>query len=203
MNTLTKDIVICTANPGKIKEFKQIIELNPDIKVNFKAIADMVEDFDPEETGTSFLENSLIKAQAGAALTNSYCIADDSGIEISALDNKPGIHSKRYLAAKENGVLDVLEELKDAKDRSCRYVCSIVLVDAQGKKVFETQNYWEGRVGFEAQGANGFGFDPIVHPNEKPDITVAQLESQEKSRLSHRAKAMQNLANFLKDMDII
>ena len=203
MNTLTKDIVICTANPGKIKEFKQIIELNPDIKVNFKAIADMVEDFDPEETGTSFLENSLIKAQAGAKLTSSYCIADDSGVEISALDKKPGIYSKRYLAAKENGVLDVLEELKDAKDRSCRYVCSIVLVDAQGNKIFETQNYWEGEVGFKAQGSNGFGFDPIVHPNENPDLTVAQLEPQEKSRLSHRAKAMAQLVNFLKNMDIV
>lgn len=193
-----EDIIICTGNPKKIKEFNKILELNPNLDFKFKSITDEFKDFDVEETGETFFENSLLKAQAGAKLTNTFCIADDSGIEINALDGKPGIYSKRYLESKANGVKDVLEELKEASDRNCRYVCSIVLVNPQGELIFKTENYWQGQVGFEVKGSNGFGFDPIVHPLEHPSKTVSELDIETKNKLSHRAQAMGELTHFLK-----
>jgi XTP/dITP diphosphohydrolase len=195
-----EDIIICTGNAKKIAEFTKIQELNPNIDFNFKSITIEHPDFDVDETGDSFFANALLKAQAGSKLCNQYCIADDSGIEINALDGKPGIYSKRYLEAKANGILDVLDELKDASDRECRYVCSIVLTDPNGELVFKTENYWYGKVGFEASGNNGFGFDPIVHPNEHPQKTVAELDVETKNKLSHRAQAMGALTHFLASM---
>lgn len=192
-----KDIIICTGNTKKIAEFNKILELNPSLNCRFKSIQDLIEDFDVDETGESFFENSLLKAQAGAKLTNSFCIADDSGIEINALDGKPGIYSKRYLELKINGVHDVLEELETAVDRDCRYVCSIVLVNPQGDLIFNTENYWQGKIGFESKGNNGFGFDPIVHSKDFPELTVAQLDIETKNKLSHRAQAMGALTQFL------
>lgn len=194
-----KDIIICTGNTKKIAEFNKIQELNPSIDFNFESITKKYPDFDVDETGDSFFANALLKAQAGSKLTNQFCIADDSGIEIDALGGKPGIFSKRYLEAKVNGVLDVLEELKEASDRTCRYVCSIVLTDPEGELVFKTENYWNGVVGFEARGTNGFGFDPIVHPKEHPANTVAELNTETKNKLSHRAQAMGALTHFLKE----
>ena len=192
-----EDIIICTANPKKISEFNKILVLNPSLKFNFRSITEDHKNFDVEETGETFFENSLLKARAGAKLTDSFCIADDSGIEINALEGKPGIYSKRYLEAKANGVSDVLEELKDAQDRECRYVCSIVLVDNKGTLIFKTENYWQGEIGFEARGNNGFGFDPIVHPGEYPAKTVSELDTETKNKLSHRAQAMGELKKFL------
>jgi XTP/dITP diphosphohydrolase len=197
-----KDIIICTGNTKKIAEFNKILELNPSLNCRFKSIQDLIESFDVDETGESFFENSLLKAQAGAKLTDSFCIADDSGIEINALNGKPGIYSKRYLELKVNGVHDILEELEDATDRGCRYVCSIVLVNPLGELVFSTENYWQGLVGFEARGKNGFGFDPIVHPNEYPTKTVSELDIETKNKLSHRAQAMSALKEFLRQNDI-
>ncbi len=197
MKTIAKDIVICTANPKKIEEFNKILEINKDLELNFQSIKEYIEDFNIEETGETFFENSLLKAQAGAKLTGKLCIADDSGIEINTLNGKPGIYSKRYLESKANGVKDVLEELKGAQDRGCRYVCSIVLVNQDGELVFKTENYWHGVIGTETKGTNGFGFDPIVHPVEYPSKTVAELDSEEKNKLSHRAQAMGELRKFL------
>lgn len=192
-----EDIIICTGNPKKINEFNKILELNPNLDFQFQTITKIHPNFDVEETGETFFENSLLKAQAGAKLTNSFCIADDSGIEINALDGKPGIYSKRYLESKANGIQDVLEELKSASDRACRYVCSIVLVNSFGELIFKTENYWNGELGFEIKGSNGFGFDPIVHPEEYPSKTVSELDPEIKNSLSHRAQAMSELNNFI------
>ena len=197
-----KDIIICTGNTKKIAEFNKILELNPSLNCRFRSIQELIEDFDVDETGESFFENSLLKAQAGARLTNSFCIADDSGIEINALSGKPGIYSKRYLELKVNGIHDVLEELEDALDRGCRYVCSIVLVNAQGELIFRTENYWQGQIGFEPKGKNGFGFDPIVHSCEYPLKTVSELDIETKNKLSHRAQAMGALKEFLTQNEI-
>lgn len=199
-----EDIIICTGNPKKIKEFNKILELNPNLKsqFKFKSITELRDDFDVEETGKTFFENSLLKAKAGAKLSKSFCIADDSGIEINALNGKPGIYSKRYLESKPNGVKDVLEELVDATDRACRYVCSIVLVDKEAKLLFQTENYWQGQIGFEIKGMNGFGFDPIVHALEHPSKTVSELDTETKNTLSHRAQAMHELQKFLMTMPV-
>lgn len=187
-----EDIIICTGNSKKIAEFNKIIELNPALNLSFRPIE---EAFDVEETGESFFANSLLKAQAGAKLTGKFCIADDSGIEINALDGKPGIYSKRYL--EKHSIEEVLEQVKNATDKSCRYVCSIVLVNPQGELVFKTENYWYGKIATEAKGTNGFGYDPIVNPSEHPESTVAELEVNEKNKLSHRAQAMRELGRFL------
>jgi XTP/dITP diphosphohydrolase len=206
-------IIIATSNKGKVREFGSIVERST---VNgqrsnlvFKTINEVYAgDFDPEETGTTFQENALIKAQAAAELLqarsntyhlspNTYILADDSGIEISALDGRPGIYSARYLKA--NGIEGVLKELGDNLNRQARFVCHISLVNLQGEVVFETEQYWTGNITHEARGTNGFGYDPIVIPDEysKKNKTVAELNDQIKSTLSHRAKALIKVLEFL------
>lgn len=191
-------IVIATSNKGKLKEFQELLR---DLKII--SIDQVIEeDFDVEETGTSFVENALLKARAAAKLGGDYCLADDSGIEVDALDGKPGIYSGRYLrgeledGASTHGIDRMLRELQGKDNRKCRFVCSLVLVDPQGEIVFQTEEYWNGQVADEAKGENGFGFDPIVIPDGY-EQTVAELGNEIKNQLSHRAQALDKLKKFL------
>ncbi len=193
-----QNIIICSGNQKKLAEFNMILEKNPDLKVNFASIMNYTNDFEVAETASDFLGNALLKAQAGAKLTKGFCLADDSGIEINALAGKPGIYSKRFLESCPNGLADVLQELKNAKDRACRYVCCIVLVNPEGQLIFQTQNYWHCQIGYEAKGEFGFGFDPITHCHEFPELTVAELETNIKNSISHRSQALKELINFLR-----
>lgn len=124
-------------------------------------------------------------------------LSDDSGIEISALDGRPGIYSARYLKA--HGIEGVLKELGENPNRQARFVCHITLVNLSGDVVFETENYWSGNITHQARGTNGFGYDPIVVPNEYTveNKTVAELNDEIKSKLSHRAQALVKVLEFL------
>ncbi len=210
---MSQTIIIATSNKGKVKEFESIAEYSKlDSKNNLilKTINEVYSgEFNPEETGSSFQENALIKAQAAAKILSgplshyapqnneALILADDSGIEISALDSRPGIYSARYLKA--NGIEGVLRELGDNPNRQARFVCHITLVNLQGEVVFETENYWTGTITREARGTNGFGYDPIVVPDEyaKENKTVAELDDEIKSKLSHRAQALTKVLGFL------
>ncbi len=205
------EIIIATSNKGKVKEFASIAQ---GTSLIFKTIAEVYSgEFDPEETGSTFQENALIKAQAAATLLRSgslrrtfgapqddeiFILADDSGIEISALNGRPGIYSARYLKA--NGIEGVLKELGDNPNRQARFVCHITLVKPNGDVVFETENYWAGTITHAARGTNGFGYDPIVIPDEykAENKTVAELDDVIKSKLSHRAQALNKVLSFLK-----
>lgn len=231
MKLKSAKIIIATTNKGKLREFESA--LSASTGVAFTAIDEAVtEPFDVEETGSTFVENAKLKARAGAKLTGEYCLADDSGIEVMALEGRPGIYSGRYLkgedldaeAREQNrlrheklveeflqtnqstnlaiGVYRLLDEMQGIEDRRCRFVCSLVLSDPEGNIVFETEQYWNGELSSEPKGVNGFGYDPIVKPISLPDaeqlgMTVAELDSEIKQSLSHRAQAINQLKSFL------
>jgi XTP/dITP diphosphohydrolase len=219
MKTLPTEIIICSGNQGKIREFNQAAK---ELQLKFKTISEIINtDFDPEETEDSFYGNALLKAQAGAKLTNKFCLADDSGIEIDSFDKRPGIYSGRFLKQPNPeflklGVFDlsqklpseypkdhsqalktVLEEIKNHELKTCRFVCCLVLVDPNGEEVFSHLASWEGTIADSIRGTQGFGYDPIVFPEEFPTKTIAELELEVKNKLSHRAKAIKKLVEFL------
>jgi len=196
-----QNLIICSSNKGKIKEFNSITNAG----AVFRTISEIYSEvFDPEENGLSFSENAYIKAKAGFDITSKLLdgsflvIADDSGIEISALGGRPGIYSGRYLKQAGGGIEGVLAEMQNQENRSCRFVCNITALDQSGKKVFETEGYWPGKIGYQAKGTNGFGYDPIVIPTGF-DKTVAELGNELKDSLSHRSQALKKLLNFLQN----
>ena len=133
---MPQEIIICSSNQGKLREFAEILdilyessslELDPE-KYFFRNLRDLgINDFDPEETGKTYLENARIKAIAGAERTKKIALADDSGIEVKALNGEPGIYSGRYLRNPEKGVSGLLSEMETQEDRKVRYVCALVL----------------------------------------------------------------------------
>ena len=188
-----KDIMIATSNKGKVREYKSLLE-----PLGY-AVHDLSE-LDPieiDENGSTFQENALIKAKSIKDKCNMTVIADDSGLEIDALNKEPGIHSARYLEGHDysykNKVL--LERMKGKTDRSARFVCAIALCDDTGDHLFT--GVMEGKINDQAAGDNGFGYDPIFLV-EQFGKTSAQLTMEQKNSVSHRGIATRELLDYLK-----
>lgn len=192
-----KDIVIASSNKGKINDFKVIFA-----DYNVIGINELLEDFDVEETGVTFEENARLKSEAAAKVLNKTVIADDSGLEITALNGAPGVFSARYAGihkSDEDNIDKVLHELNDETDRDARFVCVISMTTAQG----ETHTFRgtvEGEITLSRIGENGFGYDPIFYVPEMKK-TMAQLTPEEKSEISHRRKAIDQLQTFIEGED--
>ncbi len=190
-----KVIVVASGNEGKIREFRQMLEPEG---YTVKCIQDLSGYIEPEETGTTFAENAIIKAKAVTDQFGIEAIADDSGIQIRAMNDEPGVHSARWLGhdtpySYKNQV--VLENLKGAADRRCRYVCAIAITrPGQEPEVFE--DTVEGEIAEAPKGDNGFGYDPIFYypPLKK---TMAEMTKEEKNSISHRGKALRKLEKWL------
>jgi XTP/dITP diphosphohydrolase len=157
--------------------------------------------FDPEETGSTFLENTLIKARALYDLVHEPVLADDSGLCIDALDGRPGIYSARYgstngkkLESWERNEL-LLKEMEQVTNRRARFICSMVLL-FNHDRFFVVQETLEGEIIRESRGSGGFGYDPILYIPEQ-GCTVAELSEDEKNRISHRGKAGRSVAQLL------
>ena len=194
-------LIFATGNKNKMREIREILGSLPCKITSMKE-----EGLDPEilEDGKTFEENALIKARAVAAALKPGCeaivLADDSGLEIDALDKEPGIHSARYMGEdtsyeiKNANLLSRMEGVPVEK-RTARFVCAIaaVLPDGQEHIVRETI---EGRIGYEPRGKNGFGYDPIFY---LPDMScsTAELDPEEKNRISHRGKALEAMEKEL------
>ena len=188
-----KDIMIATSNKGKVREYKSLLE-----PLGY-TVHDLSE-LDPieiDENGSTFQENALIKAKSIQGKCNMTVIADDSGLEIDALNKEPGIHSARYLEGHDysykNKVL--LERMKGKTDRSARFVCAIALCDETGDHLFT--GVMEGKINDQAAGDNGFGYDPIFLV-EQFGKTSAQLTMEQKNSVSHRGIATRELLAYLK-----
>ena len=188
-----KDIMIATSNKGKVREYKSLLE-----PLGY-AVHDLSE-LDPieiDENGSTFQENALIKAKSIKDKCNMIVIADDSGLEIDALNKEPGIHSARYLEGHDynykNKVL--LERMKGKTDRTARFVCAIALCDETGEHLFT--GVMEGKINDQAAGDNGFGYDPIFLV-EQFGKTSAQLTMEQKNSVSHRGIATRELLDYLK-----
>lgn len=191
-------IVFATGNAGKIKEIRMIME---DTGMEVVSMKDAGIRVDIEENGQSYEENALIKARAVAAFTKDIVMADDSGLEIDALNKEPGIYSARYLgedtpySIKNANLIERLDGVPDEK-RTARFVCAIAAVLPDGREL-TTRATIEGGIGYEEKGANGFGYDPIFYV-PRFDKTTAELTEEEKNQVSHRGKALQLMKEELK-----
>jgi XTP/dITP diphosphohydrolase len=188
---LPKQIILATTNPGKVNEFNLALG---NLNVSLKSIDC---EFNCPETGRTFLENATQKAKLAAQLTGQFCLADDSGLCIEALNKRPGIHSARYFG-KGEGLQKVLNEMETQENRKAFFVCALVLVNSTGQLIWQTEQKWHGQIARQVSGNNGFGYDPIFLP-EGLNITAAQLEPASKEKVSHRGKAIFELKKFLKD----
>jgi XTP/dITP diphosphohydrolase len=195
-----KTIVVATGNAHKLTEIRDILgKVLPD--VGFVSLAQLGDFDDPEETGTTFEANALIKAEAAVAETGFSAIADDSGLVVDALDGEPGVYSARYAgvhgddAANNAKLLRNLENVEDA-DRTARFMSVVALVRADGI-VLSGEGSCEGMIGHELRGDHGFGYDPLFLPNDTPGKTMAELTPEEKNAISHRFHALQNLSREL------
>lgn len=190
-------VVVATGNMHKLVEIEDILSgVLPGVR--FVALGQLGEFPDPEETGSTFLENALIKAEAAVEGTGLSAIADDSGLVVDALDGEPGVYSARYAgvhgddAANNAKLLEKLAGVPDG-ERAARFMSVIALVDASGA-VLTGEGACEGVIGHEGRGEHGFGYDPLFLPNDTPGLTMAELEPAQKNAISHRFHALQDLA---------
>ncbi|HLO10904.1 MAG TPA: XTP/dITP diphosphatase [Pseudoneobacillus sp.] len=188
-----RDIVIATKNRGKAKEFETLFSNKGFI---VKTLLDFPEIEDIEETGQTFEENAILKAEAVCKQLNRPVISDDSGLIVDALDGRPGIYSARYAGeakSDEANIEKVLLELNDIPDekRTARFYCALA-VAIPGKSTYTVHGTCEGEILKERRGNNGFGYDPIFYVYDKK-CAMAELKSNEKNAISHRAKALEKL----------
>ncbi len=198
-------VVAATTNLNKIKEM-QAITKNAGLQIITREEAGIPEDFDVEEDGNTFEENSLKKARAIMELTGLPAIADDSGLEVDALKGAPGVYSARYagvdgLQADAANRKKLLEELHHLPwpERTGRFVAAITLVFPQGE-TFVARGECEGIIGLEERGTHGFGYDCLFHPGGEPR-TFGEIPGEEKNQISHRSRALQKLAMLLEERD--
>ena len=183
-------IIFATGNEGKMKEVRMILE---DLGLPVLSLKDAGITAEVEENGTTFEENAQIKAKAIMEMTGALVLADDSGLEVDALDKEPGIYSARYMGhdtsyhIKNQNIIDRLEG-KVGEERSARFVCAIAAAFPDGR-VLITRGTMEGQIGYEEKGENGFGYDPIFYLPEYQCYS-AELSLEEKNKLSHRGKAL-------------
>lgn len=187
-------IVLATGNTGKLREFQQMLGSTD---VEFLTQRSLGID-DADETGLSFVENAILKARHACAASALPAFADDSGLEVDALQGRPGIYSARFAGEGANDQRNnekLLAELQDLPSaaRTARFQCVIAFMrHAQDPMPFICQGTWEGRILFEAAGANGFGYDPLFYVASH-DCASAQLDPAIKNSISHRGQALRAL----------
>jgi XTP/dITP diphosphohydrolase len=189
-------LVIATTNPGKVREINDILSGAGIDLVPLDTFPGLIE---PEETGTTFAENARLKALYYAQATGLPSVADDSGLEIEALDNAPGVHSARWqgtdYAVKFRKIYELLQD-RGLETSAARFVCHAVAVAPDGSVVDTTEGIVNGQVAPAPRGTNGFGYDPIFYyPPYK--CTLAELDLDRKASVSHRGKAFGALREFL------
>ena len=192
-----KKIVFATGNKDKMREIREIMA---DCEVEIFSMKEAGIDVDIVDNGTTFEENALIKAKAIAEHTDAIVLADDSGLEIDALNKEPGIYSARYMGedtsytVKNRNLIERLEGVPK-EQRTARFVCAIAAVLPGGKELV-TRQTMEGYIGYEPEGENGFGYDPIFFLEEY-GCSSAALSREQKNAISHRGKALRAMRDML------
>jgi XTP/dITP diphosphohydrolase len=196
---MTQSIVLATGNQGKVKEMADLLS-----EFGFTVHAQSEFDVpDVPETGTTFIENAIIKARHAAKISGLPAIADDSGLEVDYLKGAPGIYSARFSgegATDEKNLNKLLQEMQGVEEsqRTARFHCVLVLMrHADDPTPLIAHGKWEGRILTQANGSNGFGYDPVFYVPEE-DCASAQLDPVRKKQLSHRGKALASLFAQLK-----
>jgi XTP/dITP diphosphohydrolase len=195
----TEKIVLASGNSGKLREIQAVLD-----EQRFTLIKQSEYDVpDVPETGTTFVENAIIKARHASKLTKLPALADDSGIEVDALHGAPGVYSARYSGthgADDANNTKLLQEMKNVAEnqRTARFQCVIVFMrHADDPMPLICEGTWEGKILHDVSGPNGFGYDPLFYVPTH-DCSSAELDPHEKNRISHRAQALQKLITQLK-----
>ena len=196
--TFPARIVLASGKPGKVREIRRIlgefgVEIVPQTELGVG---------DADETGSSFVENALIKARHAADLTGLPAIADDSGLVVDALDGRPGVYSARYAgvrAGDDDNIEKLLRELRGVPDdkRTAAFHCCAVYVSADDSTSLVAEGCWQGRILGERRGSGGFGYDPVFFDPEC-GRSAAELGPELKNARSHRGKALAALAEMLR-----
>jgi len=199
VNELTKTIVIATRNKGKASEFEALFNKKG---YAVQTLLDYPEVSDIEETGITFQENALLKAETIAEQFETLVLADDSGLKVKALHGQPGVYSARYAGEEKNDAKNnakLLNELADVKDedRTAVFHCSLALA-MPGKNSLVVDGEVAGKIIGVPRGENGFGYDPLFYLEDKKK-TMAELTEEEKNKISHRAVALENLESVFDD----
>ncbi|WP_076925074.1 RdgB/HAM1 family non-canonical purine NTP pyrophosphatase [Pseudoalteromonas sp. EB27] len=194
---MTKTLVLATGNPGKVKELANMlsslnINVVPQSDFNVSEVA---------ETGTTFVENAIIKARHAAKITGMAAIADDSGLEVDGLNGAPGVYSARFAgpsASDQDNIDKLLVDLGNNPIRSARFWCVLVLMrHADDPTPLICSASWEGEITLTQNGNGGFGYDPVFFVAEQ-SCTSAELTKEQKNAVSHRGQALQKLLLELK-----
>jgi XTP/dITP diphosphohydrolase len=187
-----------------MKEIRQILQGE---QIVFSSLKDEnLQDVEIIENGKTFEENAIIKARTICNLTGQMVLADDSGLEVDALDKAPGIYSARYLGedtpytVKNNHIIDLLKDVTGT-DRSARFVCVIACAFPDGRDI-TCRGVVEGQIGYEEKGEHGFGYDPIFYVPEL-GCTTAELVPEEKNKISHRGRALTAMYDKLKEEGVL
>ncbi|HET8846022.1 MAG TPA: XTP/dITP diphosphatase [Ktedonobacteraceae bacterium] len=194
-----RTLLLATTNVSKLNEFRAIFQGLP---FTLLSLRDVQLDMDVEETGSTFAENAILKAQAYASTVNMLALADDSGLEIDALGGEPGIYSARF-AGRETPYAErfrlILERLQDIplSQRTARFRCAIALAEPSGS-IQVVEGTIEGVIAQEPRGENGFGYDPIFFVPEFGK-TTAEMAPEEKNRVSHRGRAAESARHLLEN----
>ncbi len=192
-------LILATHNRDKRDELRSILEKEMKVKVEVLTLDDIIPAIgDIEETGATLEENALIKAREVHRLTNLPTIADDTGLEVEALDGAPGVYSARFSgpgATYASNVKKLLTEMSGKENRTAQFTTVIAYIDERGRELLFEGDV-KGTIALEARGTNGFGYDPVFIPRGT-NKTFAELSTEEKNSLSHRGNAMREFATFM------
>jgi XTP/dITP diphosphohydrolase len=192
-------IVFGTSNPHKVKELNGIVKAYGIKDVEFILPP---EGFDPDETGTTFEENSLIKAQEASKISGMISLADDSGLCVEVLNGEPGIYSARYAETPQKRIDKLLAAVAPFENRRAKFVCAMTLTDKDGNVLFADRGECHGKIAKTQAGTGGFGYDPIFLVDGKNGLTMAELSENEKNEVSHRGNALRKVLKYLSESSV-
>ncbi len=190
-NSDSLKIVFATGNAHKLQE---INEISKGSGIEFVLPP---EGFDPIETGTTFEENSYIKAVEASKLSKMIALADDSGLCVDALNGEPGIHSARYASTAQDRINKLLTNLAGVTNRNAKFVCAMTLVDELGNVLNKEIGECYGKIAEHQSGINGFGYDPIFLVDGY-GVTMADMSEELKNQVSHRSAALNKMISYIK-----
>jgi len=190
-------LLIATRNAGKIKELKELLT---ELPIEIRCLNEFPNIVEPEESGANFAENAVLKAKYYARQTKLWALADDSGLEVEALNGAPGVFSARYAgenASDKDRIEKLLKELESIRQRRARFVCAMAVADEKGVMKFIAEGVCDGIIALTASGTNGFGYDPIFIPDGFSN-TFGELSGDVKQEISHRARALNKIIQQLR-----
>ncbi len=186
-------IVLATSNAHKLQEINEITKSSG---IEFILPP---KDFNPVENGTTFEQNSIIKAKEAARVSNHMALADDSGLCVEFLNGEPGIFSARYDTTPQRRIDKLLYNLRQADNRKAKFVCAMTLVDKDGNILNQQIGECHGQIAKVQSGTNGFGYDPVFLVDGY-DMTMADMSEDLKNKISHRAKALSEMIKFIQNL---